>query len=263
MAALTGSRTGVPGASWEGVTAEAWAGRWRVPRVELHERIGSTNDRARELADSGAPEHTVVLADEQTSGRGRRGTRWHSPPGCGLWLSTLAKAPPDVAVLPLCVGLAASEAIEAVTPAVQVAIKWPNDLLVGERKVGGVLCEAVGARVVIGIGINVGEPEGGFPDDLRGVATTLEAEGGTRPDRGDLASELVGRLRAWTDGGEVVLTPERHAALRGRDALRGREVMTEQAGPGTAVGIEATGALTLERPDGERVSVVAGSVRVV
>lgn len=248
---------------WEGEPVRVWAELWGVPVVEVHDVLGSTNDRARELAAGGAPPFTVVLAERQTAGRGRSGSGWHSPAGGGLWLSTLL--PPSGGVpphLPLLVGLAVARAVEAACPGLEAGLKWPNDVEVGGRKVGGVLCERGDGAVVAGIGLNVRQRPGDFPEELRGRAISLETAAGAAVSRGALAGALLAELAEACGAPARCLTEARLAELARRDVLRDRRVTTEQAGGGVARGIGVDGALVLERPDGARVRVVAGSVRI-
>lgn len=277
MSSDAGVRDGV-GFRWDGLDEETLARAWDVPSVEAHGRVGSTNDRAAELADAGAASWTVVVADEQTKGRGRRGSSWVSPAGAGLWMSVVLGdavgdegSPPGG--LPLLVGLACAEGMEALLPELRIGLKWPNDLLVGWRKVGGILCEAAGLGVVAGIGINVArapaatdpasdatgrEPKGG-PAPL--PPTALEVEAPRSLARHELAGAILQRLRRRLAGGggpgQEVL-----GELRRRDVLAGRAVVSEVEGPGRASGIDESGALVLTRPDGSEVRVVAGSVRL-
>jgi BirA family biotin operon repressor/biotin-[acetyl-CoA-carboxylase] ligase len=204
-----------------------------------------------------------VVAEEQVKGRGRSGDVWHSPPGAGLWLSTLVAAAPDRAsCLPLLVGLAAARAAEAVAE-LTVGIKWPNDLFLGDRKVGGILCEGGGDGVVVGVGINVRTPLGGFPEPLRQLATSVEATAGAPVSRSALAGRLLRELRGLAverPTGLEDLTEEEVEELVRRDVLAGRRVRTG-SGEGRARGVDARGALLVERPDGTVERVVAGSVR--
>jgi BirA family biotin operon repressor/biotin-[acetyl-CoA-carboxylase] ligase len=230
-----------------------------VPLVEAYPQIGSTNDRAMELAAADDGAWAVVIAEEQTAGRGRRGARWHSPPGSGLWISIVLPAQRPAPHASLLVGLAVAEAIEAVAPGVRVGIKWPNDLMIRGGKVGGILCESAGAAVVAGIGINL-RPLGTTPAAaLAYRATSLEAECGKSLAVTDLAASIVGHLKARP----LILDAVATGALAARDALLGSRVETEEHGAGIARGIDPGGALVLERPDGSRVTVVAGSVRVL
>ena len=251
---------------WEGEPVAVWSHLWGVPELEVHDTVGSTNDRVRERAGSGAAPWTVVLAEEQTRGRGRSGDGWHSPPGSGLWISTLVPVGTSSApCLPLLVGLAAARALEEAAAGGEVGIKWPNDLMVGDRKVGGILCEGTGSSVVVGVGINVRTPPGGFPGSLRGVATSVEDEAGRRVSRATLATGLLNGLRTVMEkrGEEGVeeLRPGEVEEVRRRDVLAGRRLVTG-AGEGTGKGVDARGALLLERPDGTVARVVAGSVRL-
>jgi len=250
-----------PTGTWDGWTAEELAASWLAPGVEAYERIGSTNDRALELARSGAPLGMVVVADEQTEGRGRRGAQWSSPRGVGLWLSTVVPATPAGERLPLLVGVACARAIEEVAEHVEVGLKWPNDLFVGARKVGGILCEGIDHAVVVGIGINVNNPSGGFPGDLARSATSLEAVAGKSLVRKELADSILRHLGDLLDRSPT--DPSAARELSRRDVLAGRRVRTEQEGEGVARGIDGAGRLVLERPEGTRVAIVSGSVRLL
>jgi BirA family biotin operon repressor/biotin-[acetyl-CoA-carboxylase] ligase len=246
---------------WEGEPVGFWQGAWDVPLLEAYVSIGSTNDRALELAAGGAEAFSVVVADEQTQGRGRRGATWHSARGAGLWMSAVLPHEGAPRWLPLVVGLAVAEAIEGATGTISVGLKWPNDLILGVRKVGGILCEAAAGVVVAGVGINMRAPREGFPGPLRGTATALDVQGANSLSSSRLTGMIVDGLKARLGAGAAVLDPPSLEALRARDVLVGRAVHTEELGPGTARGIDADGALVLERPDGSRVSVSSGSVR--
>ena len=247
---------------WEGEPTSVLERLWGVPFLEVHDRIGSTNDRVRELAREGVRPFTVVIAEEQVAGRGRGGRRWHSPPGSGLWMSMLLPGSPGGLHVPLLVGLAVSRAIESVCEGLEPAIEWPNDVVLGGRKVGGVLCEAAPpAGVVAGVGLNVWRCAGALPPELSGRATSLEEAGCRLASRRGLAGALLTAARALCARPAMGLGAAEAAELHARDALRDRRVHTEIAGEGTARGIDADGALLLEREDGSRVPVVAGSVR--
>ena len=246
---------------WDGEPVRVWERMWRSPRVEAHDVLGSTNDRARELAAYGAAPFTVVLADAQTAGRGGSGGAWHSPAGEGLWLSVLLPAehaPPTH--LPLLVGVAAARASEKVCSTLSVGIKWPNDLIVKGRKVGGILCEHGHGAVVAGIGLNVSQRPETFPEEIAARATSLEAARCGPVSMGSLATALVGELRSLCASPGAALASGVHEELSRRDVLRDRRILSQQAGEGVARGIEADGALLMERPDGTRVRIVAGSV---
>lgn len=246
---------------WQGGTRESWRAAWQVPSLEVYASIGSTNDRALELAADPGQAFAVVIADEQTAGRGRRGAGWHSPAGAGLWMSIVLPWSRPAAHVTLVVGLAVAEAIETAAAPVRVELKWPNDLQVGRRKLGGVLCESAGGAAVAGIGINLRAPIGA-PEEVRERATSLETESGRSLLSSTLAGLIVTSLRGRAASG-TVLDDGALAALGGRDALAGRPVDTDEHGHGIARGIDRDGALLLERPDGSRVRVVAGSVRLL
>lgn len=249
---------------WDGEPIQVWARIWRVPVLEAHDVLSSTNDRARDLADGGAPPFTVVLAEEQTAGRGRSGHTWHAPPGSGLLVSTLLPGggvPP--VHLPLLVGLAAARAAESVSPGVEVGIKWPNDLVVRGRKLGGILCERHHGAVITGLGLNVRQRSTDFPPELVGLATSLEAASGTEVSLSALVTALVHELRSLAQRPTPELLPDFREELAGRDVLRDLDVESQTAGRGVARGIAADGALLLERPDGTLKRVVAGSVRAL
>jgi BirA family biotin operon repressor/biotin-[acetyl-CoA-carboxylase] ligase len=222
--------------------------------------VGSTMDHLHELAATGAEAGTVVVAGEQTAGRGSRGRPWNSPPG-GLWLSALYR-PLDakgLELMSLRVGLAVAAAIEACAPGLRVAIKWPNDLMLEHRKVGGILCEArwqgeVLGWVVAGIGVNVANPVG---PGLAGVTRLADHVAGADPDV--LAVELAGRLRSLDPGG-ASLDHADLAALRDRDWLRGRRLRAPVAG--WADGIAGDGALLVREAAGATRAIRAGTVEV-
>ena len=175
-----------PLAEWDGESVAFLGSEWGASVVEAYACVDSTSRRAAELAGSGCRPYTVVVADEQTAGRGRRGDTWSSPRGCGLWMSVVlpASVSRGLAHLPLLLGLATAEAIEVAAPTTKVWVKWPNDLWVRGRKVAGILCESSGGAVVAGIGVNVTTPQGGFPEELRQIAASLEDVGAGCLSRG-------------------------------------------------------------------------------
>ena len=252
---------------WEGEPVARWAERWSVPRVEVYARLGSTNDRARRMARAGAPSFSVVIADEQTRGRGRRGRRWLSPPGAGLWMTVaLAEPPSDHPAVPLLAGIAAARAIEEVCPDLRTGIEWPNDLVVGGRKVGGILCEswddgAGSGGMVIGTGINISQRAEEFPARLRERASSLKALGAASVPRPALAGALVREMRMLLSPRPEPLEGALHGELVRRDALTGRAVSLGSGEAGTARGITPRGALLFEALDGGVREIRSGSVR--
>lgn len=220
------------------------------PRVHLRE-TGSTNDRARVLAEAGAPHGTLVTADAQSAGRGRQGRTWSAPPGHALLLSLVLRGAPPL--LPLAAAVAVAEACGK-----DARIKWPNDVLLGGRKVAGILVEARPQHgwAVLGIGINVAVRVEDLPAELRGRAGTL----GRPPEaREEVLSGVLEALEhALAMGVDPLL--ER---WRARDALLGREVRWGAGKAGIAAGIDGSGRLVLELPGGGRTTLDAGEVHLV
>lgn len=172
--------------------------RGRFAQVYTH--VASTPS-TQVLLEPDAPEGAVVVADEQTAGRGRLGRRWLAPAGTSLLCSIQLRPRVDPQRLPELTGVAAravAEAIEAVA-GLAAEIKEPNDLLIGGRKVAGVLAEAREERVVLGIGINVNIPEPGLPRDVDLPATSLLVETGSETGRAELLVELLDRLERRYD----------------------------------------------------------------
>ena len=196
----------------------AWLGR----RIELFDCLPSTNHEAAQLAQAEVEHGTVVVADSQTAGRGRLSRAWFSPPGANLYCSIILRVmrPPDrlaewLSWLPLISALAAAEAIEQVS-STHVSVKWPNDLLISERKVGGILCESGTGRrsdpfQIIGIGINVNVDHDDWPVDLRDSATSIWQERKIVVDRNRLLAQLLLELEQCLD--ELVLHGTNRIAL--------------------------------------------------
>jgi len=173
--------------------------------LHMLEDTPSTNSTAMPLAQAGAPDGTVVVADAQTSGRGRLGRHWYSPPGKNLYCSIILRRamPPDqvsrwLSWVPLLSAVAVSRAIQVIS-GLRPSLKWPNDILIEQRKVGGLLCESSGMGtatgfVIVGIGLNVNMWRDAFPTDLHDLATSLAAEAGRPFDRAVLLATLLSEL---------------------------------------------------------------------
>ena len=170
--------------------------------VHRFETVPSTNDAARALALQGAAHGTAVLAKEQTRGRGTKGRAWHSPAGLGLYASFILRGPgggalPSPHLIPLAAGLAASDAVLE-TSGVECGLKWPNDIVHGGKKLGGILSEGVsggagGDFAVVGIGLNVGHGPDDFPeDDPRGLDVHPDRRRARRDGRRPLVRPLRG-----------------------------------------------------------------------
>lgn len=217
----------------------------------------STNDRARELAEDGAPDGTVITAAEQSAGRGRRGRVWSAPAGGALLYSAILRpVGAEQALLPLAVPVAVCEAVESLAP-VACRIKWPNDVWIEERKVAGVLIEARPPEwAVIGVGVNVAIADGEFAGDLRWPATSV-GHGATVEAMREAVSASLGE---WVHAPEASVL----SAFGSRDALRGREVAWEgaasESGRGVAAGVDEHGNLLVETDTGERLALGSGEV---
>ena len=254
-------------------------GLWREVRAVAE--TGSSNADLLAAAGAGAAEGTVLVAEAQTAGRGRLGRRWASPPRAGLTFSVLLR--PDgvpgalLGWLPLLAGVAAAASVRAVT-AVDATLKWPNDVLVGERKLGGILAERTGTAVVVGIGINVWQARADLPQDAAATSLALAAgPGGAGPaaDGGGpglrerllagLLDELGRWYLAWRDQaspGDADACGLRQEYVR-RCATLGREVTVTMPGTepvtGTATGVDGAGRLEVRTARG-LVAVTAGDV---
>lgn len=231
-------------------------------RIELYDRIGSTNREAFALAQQDVEHGTVVLADAQTEGRGRLARQWFSPPGVNLYCSVVIRKAPGadrlaewLSWLPLMTALAAAESIETVAGA-PVLLKWPNDLLMGDRKVGGILCESgqaarSGPFQVIGIGLNVNGDRDDFPQELRESATTIRHETGRPVDRNRLLAQFLSELDVCVEelarqGSErVALAYRRHCSTIGKSVKATLTDGGEFTGVAEAVG--GDGSLTVVR----------------
>jgi BirA family transcriptional regulator, biotin operon repressor / biotin---[acetyl-CoA-carboxylase] ligase len=222
-----------------------------TPRVH-HRLTDSTNERAKELAEFGAPHGTLVTADEQTAGRGRQGRAWTAPPGTAVLMSLLLRDLDERhELLPLAAAVAVCEALP-----VEASIKWPNDVWIERRKVAGTLVEGRPQEgwAVLGIGLNVTTDS--FPAELAEIATSLRLAGyGTTPAAAlvDLLASLSRSIEAPRDS---VL-----AAWRSRDALKGERVRWS-GGSGIADGIDDSGALQVQTADGP-VTLDAGEVHLL
>jgi BirA family transcriptional regulator, biotin operon repressor / biotin---[acetyl-CoA-carboxylase] ligase len=238
-------------------------------------QTGSTNDVAAHLAESGAAEGTTVIAEAQTSGRGRYGRAWYSPAGAGLYVSIVLRPSSDhaltdranpVGLLTLACGVALVEGIRNAT-GLPVEIKWPNDVVIGRRKLGGILAEAAaqaGALQFITLGFGVNLSVAAYPAELSSRATSLEAETGRTPDRALILAEVLASIaERYADlrvgRFDAILTAWRRLA----PSLPAASVEWDSPGGllrGRAEGIDAEGALLVRI--GDRVErVIAGGIR--
>ncbi|HEY8257894.1 MAG TPA: biotin--[acetyl-CoA-carboxylase] ligase [Gemmatimonadales bacterium] len=227
--------------------------------IHRFRRIGSTMDVLHAMAADGAADGTAVVAEEQTEGRGSRGRTWQSPRG-GLWLSVLLRPPSPSGLDPMSlrVGLAVSGVLSALAAGDPVRLKWPNDLMLGARKVGGLLCEArwqgeALGWVVVGVGLNV---TNAVPADVRESAMNLaDRLPGVSPE--SLVERVVSAIRG-IDVQSPSLTARELGAFQEVDWLAGRGLMSPITG--VADGIEPDGALRIRLPDGGLAVARAGPV---
>ena len=228
------------------------------------ETTGSTNDEARRWAIEGARSGSVVIADAQTAGRGRHGRSWCTPAGEALAMSIVLRTDVSASRLPplaIVVGLAVREVVASrVKQAVKV--KWPNDVVVGAKKLAGVLVEGAifGSRVdhvIVGIGVNVKTTK--FPDEIASTATSLALEGALALDRGGLAVDVLRafdeRLKKWIADPTSI-----GAALAPHDALLDVRLRLDDGRRGVGAGVEEDGRLRVKLDDGTIALAVAGEV---
>lgn len=237
----------------------------------VYDSLDSTNEEAKRLAEQGAPHGTVVTADMQTAGKGRRGRSWVSPPGTNIYFTLIVRPkflPEKASMLTLVAAHALTRGIAGET-GLTPGIKWPNDIVIDGKKVCGILTELSAAQnavrhVVIGAGINVREQS--FPPELADKAIALDAACGRRIDRERLLNAV---LRAFEEDYEAFCKMESLAGIR--DSYnrllvnRDREVCVLEPGGeyrGISRGITDTGELIVELPDGSRRHVYAGEVSV-
>jgi len=249
--------------------------RARVRRIELFTELPSTN---RHLLECERPEPgrlDVCLAEYQTAGRGRRGRVWRVPLGAGLCLSAgwqFEETPPALPALTLAVGVVARRVVAAIT-GVELALKWPNDLVHGDQKLGGILVELSaeaqgGCHVVAGVGINVAVPEpvlATLSDWERGATDLARATGGRPPSRTELALALVAAFADLFASYAATGFGAYRDEWRRADYLNGRPVRLDDASGsafGVAAGIEPDGALLVDMAAGERRRVISGDVSV-
>jgi BirA family transcriptional regulator, biotin operon repressor / biotin---[acetyl-CoA-carboxylase] ligase len=226
--------------------------------IRSFDSLDSTNRYLLDEARRGAPEGVVAIADHQTAGRGRRGRDWVAPPGSSLLVSVLlrpALAPERTQLVSMACGVAMADAVQRVA-GFAPGVKWPNDLVVDDRKLAGILAEAEGGAVVVGVGVNVEWHE--FPPELAEVATACNLEAGHTVDRREL---LVAFLRELDR--RYARLQDAPTEYRRRLATLGRRVRVERPGDdlvGRAVGVGEWGELLVEPDTGDVVEVRVGDV---
>lgn len=245
---------------WDGTTADELQERWGADRAVVLPSVTSTNDEARRLAEEeDAPAGTIVVAEEQTAGRGRGGRKWSSPPGAGVYLSMVFRPetlePAPVSIL---AGLGIARALDRAFPDLDPTIKWPNDLYAAGLKLGGVLSEVAWENrrprwLVTGVGINVRPLGEGMSREIRRHSTSIDEELGRTVPLVEVADAVVEGLAGQLAGPRPRLGAGDLADLDRYDGMRDRRATLEPPGdaeplPGKCVGIAPDGAL-LFRPD--------------
>ena len=244
--------------------------------VLLLTETGSTNEVAIGLADEGAAAYSIVLAESQTEGRGRLGKRWQSPPDSGLYFSLILRPhldPGDMPKITLAAGLAVCAAIEKIS-GLSLLIKWPNDILLDGRKLGGILSEVADLQgddsrpaVVLGVGLNINTPLSAFPEELQDTAVSLAVHSGHEYLRGEILVAIVAEIKKivarFEHEGFVKILEE----WRRRDATLGRELAWVTLGGtivrGISMGPDASGQLLIRDKNGLIHEVLSGDINML
>lgn len=241
--------------------------------IFFFECISSTNTAAMELASNGAAEGTVIMADAQTTGKGRLGRTWLSPAGQNLYISIILKpliAPRDATMLTLMSAVACTSVIKNIT-SVPVSIKWPNDIMVSQRKLGGILTEIKAdidriLYAVVGIGININLEIDALPDNIRPIATSIKHETGSVQPRTPFVIEILKEMERWYN---ILLTagkaPVIHEWLKLSSTI-GRTVKVTAGNnifKGLAESIDDDGMLMLRMTDNSLQRISAGDVTIL
>lgn len=240
---------------------------WDIPRgwtVRYVPVTGSTSDDAKQAAVGGCPERTVFLADEQVAGRGRLGRQWIAPPRSSLLFSIVLRRDFAPVHLTATVALSVAAAIEQVT-ALPARIKWPNDVMVRDRKACGILTEVVSSEreniTIVGVGLNVNldPPAAGLPPS----ATALSWECGASVSREVLLRSVLEHLDAWLSQSHGELAALVQREWEARLWRRHQQVRVDDSGKmveGIVEGLSSSGALRIQRPDGTLVEVTVGDI---
>ena len=226
-------------------------------KLEIHELLDSTNNRAKALAAESAPHGTVVIADSQTGGRGRRGRSFFSPEHSGIYLTVILRpkcTPEQASLLTSMAAVATARAIEKTAEA-DVKIKWVNDLYLNDRKICGILSEAgmnmeTGQLDHVAVGIGVNTARMAFPPELQEIATSVGNETGAAPDRNRLAAEILNELEKLydeQDSAAFLRESRRRSNVIGRDIT---VIEGDKRYPARAVDIDSRGRLIIETPEG-------------
>ncbi|MEN6508714.1 MAG: biotin--[acetyl-CoA-carboxylase] ligase [Smithella sp.] len=249
------------------------AGKMIGHRLHYYKDIGSTNDEAFRLGEEGAPEGTVLIAESQSSGRGRMQRIWYSPPGANIYTSMILRPPVgtiQATQIPIAAGVAVAETINEFCPG-KASIKWPNDVLIGGKKVCGILAQMKMSGqtvdfIVVGIGINVNLAREQYPHDIQEIATSLAIEAGREISRPDLIIRLYENMAKWYRE----LTRNGFSAVRERwlnlSEMIGKTVSVmfqNETVSGKAVGLDEDGSLILMTANNQKLTVSAGDATIL
>ena len=245
--------------------------KWAGTCLEFEEVVDSTNIRAKELGEKGAPHGTLVVAEQQTAGKGRRGRSWVSPPGSSIYMTLLLKPEVDPSRAPMLTLLMAYAIADAFRGEknLDVQIKWPNDLVLNKKKICGILTEMsaeVGYvhYVVIGVGINVNTES--FQEEISQTATSLRIEEGVKFQRAELIAAIMQKFEMYYE--KFCASGNLSDIMDGYNAIlvnKDREVRVLEPGNeynAKALGINETGELIVEKEDGSRTEIFSGEVSV-
>ena len=241
--------------------------------LHYYDEIGSTNDEAFRLGEKGAPEGMVLIAESQSSGKGRMQRIWYSPPGANIYTSVILRPPVGTlqsTQIPIAAGVAAAETVNDFCPG-RAWIKWPNDVLIGGKKVCGILAQIKMSGqavdfVVVGIGINVNLAREQFPHDIQEIATSLAIEAGREISRPELIIRLYENMAKWYRE----LTRNGFTAVRERwlslSEMIGKTISVKfhnEAVSGKAVGLDEDGSLILLTANNQNMTVSAGDATIL
>lgn len=240
--------------------------------IMYFQTLGSTNNKAKELALSNVPHGTVIISEEQTEGRGRLGRNWSSPKFKGIWLSIILRPDTDPLNVPKVTQVGAAAVIKALNELdINAYVKWPNDIILNEKKVCGILTEMSGELnkvnyVVMGIGINVNTDSSDFPEELKNTATSISLETGKYIKRKELVSKLLNSFELLYDEFEKEETIKTSVSICKKNSiLLGKEIKIINRGKETyarAVDLSDEGELMVQYTDGIVEKIVSGEVSI-
>ncbi len=245
--------------------------KWAGAKLYYFDTLDSTNTKAKKLAEEGAPHGTLVIANQQSSGKGRRGRTWESPANTGIWMTLVLKPdmnPTNASMMTLVMALAVAKACNEITN-VRCSIKWPNDIVLNNKKICGILTEMSAEmdcinHIVIGVGINANMDE--FPDELKEKATSIKMEKGAKIKRAQLINKVMMHFEEeyelFMRNEELTLQTATYNDLL---VNKGKEVVVLEPSNqynGIAHGINQKGELLVEKVDGQVIQVYAGEVSV-